>query len=361
MATCKAAVFVGAGRPLEVQEFPVLDVVPGSALVEMRMAAVCGTDVHAWHNPAAPHPVIFGHENVGVIAGLGRGIESDVLGQPLKEGDRIIFRSTPCGRCDNCAIGVRCRNNENYGFIPADRPPYLRGGFGQYLYLDADPWILRVPDSMTTERALLAVIGCHTVMHGVERIGGLSVGHTVVVQGSGPIGMGALTVARISGASRVIVIGAPAARLALARELGADETVDLADYAEPAARVARVQELTGGRGADFVVECSGGDTAVQEGLQMARMGGKYLVVGQFTDYGPKAINPSLVVRKSLLLSGVYGSTARHIIRSVEAMSSVVTAPVEKLITHQYPLERVNEAFHAHETLEAMVAVLLPNG
>lgn len=86
MSTCKAAVFVGAGRPLEVREFPVPDVVPGAVLVEMRMAAVCGTDVHAWHNPAAPHPVIFGHENIGVIAGLGQGIGTDVLGQPLKEG-----------------------------------------------------------------------------------------------------------------------------------------------------------------------------------------------------------------------------------------------------------------------------------
>ncbi len=361
MLTCKAAVFVGAGRPLEVREFPVPDVVPGAALVEMRLAAVCGTDVHAWHDPAAPHPVIFGHENVGVIAGLGHGIEADVLDQPLKEGDRIIFRSTPCGRCDHCAIGVRCRNNENYGFMPADRPPYLRGGFGQYLYLDANPWILRVPDGMTTERALLSVIGCHTVMHGVERIGGLSVGDTVVVQGAGPIGLGALTVARISGASRVVVIGAPRARLDLAREMGADETIDLGECPEPAARVQRVLDLTGGRGAEMVIECSGGDTAVQEGIEMARMGGKYLVVGQFTDYGPKAINPSLITRKSLLLSGVYGSTARHIIRSVEAMHRVVTAPVEKLITHQYPLERVNEAFHAHETLEAMVAVILPNG
>lgn len=361
MATCKAAVFVGAGRPLEVQEYPVPGVLPGAALVQMRMAAVCGTDVHAWHNPAAPHPVIFGHENVGVIARLGDGIEADVLDQPLREGDRIIFRSTPCGRCDNCAIQVRCRNNENYGFIPADRPPYLRGGFGQYIYLDSNPWILRVPDEMSTERALLSVIGGHTVMHGIERIGGLHVGATVVVQGSGPIGMGALLQARLSGASRVIVIGAPPARLELAREMGADETVDLGEYPEPSARVQRVLELTGGRGADAVIECSGGGSAVQEGLEMARMGGKYLIVGQFTDYGPKAINPSLITRKSLLLSGVYGSTSRHIIRSVEAMNRVITAPVEKLITHRFPLERVNEAFETHESLEAMVAVVLPNG
>jgi threonine dehydrogenase-like Zn-dependent dehydrogenase len=361
MNTCKAAVFVGAGKPLEVREFPVPEVEPGAVLVQMQIAAVCGTDVHASHNPTSPHPVIFGHENVGVIAQKGRGVTTDALDRPLKEGDRIIFRAAPCGRCYNCSVGLSCRANPTPGFIPFTKPPYIRGGFGQYLYLDPNPWILRIPDEMSTDRALLAVIGNHTVTNGIDRIGGIGLGDTVVVQGSGPIGMGALNQSRIKGAARVIVVGAPAERLTLAREMGADETISLKEYPSPEARIERVRDLTSGHGADVVIECSGANTAVQEGLEMVRVGGKYLVVGQLTDYGPKSINPSLITRKAVLISGVLGSTFQHIIRSVEAMNSVVKHPVEKLITHRFPLEGANEAFHSHETLEAMVAVILPNG
>lgn len=360
MATCKAAVFVGPNRPLELQEFPVPTLEPGATLVRMEMAAVCGTDVHAWRHPDSPAPVIFGHENIGVIAEMNGGPTVDALGQPLRPGDRIIFRSAACGKCFTCSIGESCQHSRPYGMIRSDTPPHLRGGFGQYLYLDPDPWILRVPDDLSTERALLAVVGNHTLINGIERIGGVNPGDTVVVQGCGPIGMGALVQSRVAGAARIIVVGAPATRLALARTMGADDTIDLADFPEPAARVARTLELTGGRGADLVMECSGGATAFQEGLEMVRYAGRFLVVGQWTDYGPMPINPSLVTRKALRLSGVFSGAPRHIIRSVQVMRSAVKAPVEQLITHYYSLDQVNEGFAAHERLEAMIPVVLPN-
>ncbi len=362
MATCKAAVFVKAGEPLEVQEFPVPDVELGGVLVKMDMAAVCATDVHNRHNPSWPHPMIFGHENIGMIDRLGKGVDRDVLGHPLKEGDRVIFRSTPCGRCFNCSIGENCQVVKNYGFIPSDNPPHLRGGFGQYLYLDPTPWLLRIPDTMSNDRALMSVIGNHTVLNGIERIGGISLSDTVVVQGSGPIGMGALTQARVAGANKVIVIGAPASRLDLAREMGADETIDIEEYREPKQRVAKVQELTDGRGPDVVIECSGANTAFQEGLEMVRVAGKFLVVGQLRDHGPQPppVTPFLITRKVLRLNGVISSKPHHIIRTVQMMDRVVKYPVEKLITHRFPLNDVNNAFKSHETLEAMVAVVLPN-
>src|SRR6478735_7813953 len=85
VTTSKAAVFVGAGKPLEVQEFPVPDPPPGGAIVKMSMAAVCGTDVHNLHIDTTPHPMIFGHENVATVAAAGQGLDRDVLGQPLRE------------------------------------------------------------------------------------------------------------------------------------------------------------------------------------------------------------------------------------------------------------------------------------
>ncbi len=214
---------------------------------------------------------------------------------------------------------------------------------------------------MSTERALLSVIGNHTSLNGIERIGGIDLADTVVIQGSGPIGMGALVQARAAGAGRVIVVGAPESRLALARDLGADETVDIADCAEPADRVETVRELTGGRGADVVIECSGGLTAFQEGLEMVRYGGRYLVIGQWTNHGPLPVNPSLITTKAIRLSGVVSAAPRHIIRSMQAMRTIVEVPVEKLITHHYGLHEVNDGFRSHEALEGMVAVILPNG
>jgi threonine dehydrogenase-like Zn-dependent dehydrogenase len=361
--TCKAAVFMGAQKPLEIQEFPVPEVEPGAVLLQMQMAAVCGTDVHAWHNPDAPFPAIFGHENIGIIAQMGRGVTLDALGRPVKEGDRVLFSGTPCGHCYYCTISMPlfCETYGKYGLEPMSDPPVLNGGFAQYVYLKPTPWLLRIPDDVSSERALMSLIGNQTTMNAIERAGGIRVGETVVVQGSGPVGMGALNQAKLSGASLVVVVGAPANRLELAKEMGADMTVDIADFPEPGARVQRVLELVGDKGADVVVEASGGKTAFQEGLEMVRMSGKYVVVGQYTDYGPLPVNPALIVRKSLYVTGVVASTPQTAIRSLESMSTAVKYPVEKLITHHYPLEDVNEAFRAHDAMEAMIPVLLPNG
>ncbi len=361
MDTCRAAVFVGADLPFEVQEFPILPVEPGGALVRMQMAAICGTDAHAMHLAATPAPTIFGHENLGVVTELPPSITNDVLGEPLRAGDRVIFRDAPCGRCFRCSMGESCERYRAYGMIRADAPPHLRGGFGQYVQLSPTPWLLRVPDDVSNERALLSVIGNHTVLNGIERIGGINIGDTVVVQGSGPIGMGGLNQARLAGAGRVIVIGAPEGRLELARRLGADDTIALVDAPEPGDRVARVMEMTGGRGADFVIEASGGLTAYQEGLEMVRIGGRYLVIGQWTDYGPLPSNPTLLTHKVIRVQGVFSAGPRHIIRSLQAMRTIVDRPVEDLITHRYMLDDINEGFAAHERLEAMVAVILPNG
>lgn len=361
MDTCKAVVFVGADQRLEVQEFPVLPIEPGGALVQMQMAAICGTDVHASHLDVTPAPMIFGHENVGVLTEVPQGISTDVLGERLRAGDRVIFRDSPCGRCFRCAMGEGCEHSRAYGMLPSTEPPHLRGGFGQYINLSPTPWLLRVPDDLSTERALLSVIGNHTVLNGIERIGGVNAADTVVIQGSGPIGMGALNQARLAGAGRVIVIGAPESRLELARRLGADNTVSLDEAPTPDDRVALVTAMTGGRGADLVIEASGGKTAYQEGLEMVRFGGRYLVIGQWTDYGPLPSNPALLTRKVIRVQGVVSAGPRHIIRSLASMRSIVDRPVEDLITHRYGLEQANDGFAAHERLEAMVAVILPNG
>jgi threonine dehydrogenase-like Zn-dependent dehydrogenase len=360
MLTSKAAVFVEPGKPLEIRELPVLDPEPGGALVAMEMAAVCGSDVHSAKMDTTVRPVIFGHENIGVLSKLTKGLEKDALGHKLSEGDRVLFRAAPCGRCHGCALGENCNNGYQYGYLPLEEGGVLTGGFSQYLHIHpARPWVLRVPDDMSTERAIVSVIGNHTVGRAIQKMGGIGLADTVVVQGTGPIGMGALIQSKIGGAGRVIVIGGPANRLDLATEMGADELVSLADHPTPESRVERIMELTGGKGGDVVIEAAGARTAAEEALQMTRAAGRVLLIGSFYDFG-YTLNPSLLVSKALQVYGVVGGAPEAIIRSMQAMHQIVPYPVEKLITHRYPLDDVNEAFHVHETLEAMIAVLTPN-
>jgi threonine dehydrogenase-like Zn-dependent dehydrogenase len=354
---CVAAVFVGAELPLQLQEFTIPDVGPGNILIKMTMAAVCGTDAHNWYNPQAAKPIIWCHENIGKIAKLGSQVKLDILGTPLHEGDRVLFHSAPCGHCYNCLMGLRCTNSIHYGNsrIDSKSGTMLRGGFGEYLFLDPDPAIIRVPDDMSTERALMSVIGNHTVMGGLRKINGPDQGDTVVVQGSGPIGMAALIQSKIRGAARVIMIGGPDHRLELAKELGADYVINIHEYPTPEARISRVLELTGA-GPDMVVEASGAKTSVHEGLQMVRYGGKYLVIGLILPTSVE-MDPSAIAAKDLMVAGVVGSKIENIIRSMRIMQTRTDIPIEKMITHQYPLAQVNEALQSHVDLSAMVPVV----
>ncbi len=199
------------------------------------------------------------------------------------------------------------------------------------------------------------------MLNGLERIGGITVGETVAIQGSGAIGMAALVQSKLAGAGQVIMVGAPPHRLQTALELGADAVIDIDEVQDPDERASRVRELTNGLGADLVIECSGGRGAVAEGIEMTRYGGRYLVVGQWTDYGDQPINPSLLTRRSLRISGVYAAMHRHIIRSLQLITHQVQSPLENLVTHRFMLDDIDQAFQTHESLDGMVAVILPNG
>ena len=160
------------------------------------------------------------------------------------------------------------------------------------MHLELKPGVrvLPIPEGLEAEDFMGGGCGLPTGFHAVERAG-IALGDTVVVQGSGPVGLNAAIFASLAGAARVLVVGAPAARLDAARRLGADEVLDINAVTDRAARVRWVRERTGGRGADVVIEAVGRPEAVPEGLEMARDAGTYVVVGQYTDAGDAAINP----------------------------------------------------------------------
>jgi threonine dehydrogenase-like Zn-dependent dehydrogenase len=247
------------------------------------MAGVCGTDVHLWKGELPISlPVILGHETVGRIEGLGDGLEHDWAGRPLRKGDRVTWNSSiSCGHCYYCSEKrqpTRCPDRRAYGIgYRCDQAPHFLGGYAEFHYLRPGSHIHKIPDDLRTESVIGAGCALITAIHGVERIClesppaevdrrpilPLLWRDTVVVQGAGPVGIAALAIAKIAGGRQIIVIGGPKHRLDIAKRFGADFTIDIDESPDPASRLTAVRDITGGHGADVVLECVGIPSAVR--------------------------------------------------------------------------------------------------
>ena len=366
MRTAQASVLETFNAPLVTREFPLPEKVePGAALVRTEMAGICGTDVHLWKGELPIKlPVILGHETVGRIVELGAGLERDWTGQPLQVGDRVTWNSTvSCGQCYYCAVKrqpTRCPSRRAYGIgYRCDEAPHFLGGYAEFHYLRPRATIFKLPDDLPTESVIGAGCALITAIHGVERTG-IEWQDTVVVQGAGPVGMAALAVAKSAGASRVILIGGPKARLETARRFGADEVIDLDQVREPAARLEAVRQLTGGYGADVVLECVGHPSAIGEGMEMCRDGGKYLVLGHYCDAGPVLWNPHVITRKQLQVFGSWSSEPRHLKAAIDFLrANQERFPFAQMVSHRFTLAQANEALQTTARWEALKSVIVP--
>ncbi len=347
-------------RPFVLEEAPIVPLEPGAILGRMVMAGVCGTDVHILHGKVPMKvPAILGHENVARVEEIGgEAPRYDITGVQIKHGDLITWLPKSCMKCYSCTIlgdQAKCERRVGYGgWVPASQHPYLVGGFAEYAWLLPDSDVVVIPPDVPPEAVVLGD-ALRIVVHGLERIGGLEYGDTVVVQGSGPVGIMGLLLARDAGAGRVIVIGAPEARLTLAREFGADATIDITTTT-PSERIAQVMALTNGRGADVVFECAGVPAAVAEGLEMTCTNGRYLICGHYGDAGTVPLNPHLINKKQLLVTGAWSASNKHFLRGLNLLRKI---PVEKLVTHRYGLDEINDALIAMERQEALKPVIVP--
>src|SRR5688500_6767217 len=293
-----------------VRDFASPDPQPGGAILRTLYSEVCGTDVHLHEGRLAgvPYPLIPGHVSVGVLADI-RGTIRDIEGVPFREGDVVTFLDVheTCNSCYQCLVAkqsTRCPHRRVYGITYGAKDGLL-GGWAQALWMRPGVHMLRLPEGLDAETFIGGGCGLVTAMHAVERAG-LRLGHSVVVLGAGPVGQSAVALAALGGAGPVIVIGAPASRLDFAKRMGATEVVDL-DVSH-ADRVALVRKLTGGRGADIVIEAAGAPEAVSQALDLVRDGGRVVVCGQYTNVGPTTIEPHAQInRKHLEIHGCWGS------------------------------------------------------
>ena len=358
MDSCTAAVLISYKQALELRRFPIPEPGSGEALVRVEMAGICGTDVHLADGELdIPLPVILGHETVGRIEKLGPQLERDWRGAPLAVGDRVAWASSVvCGECYYCRQKrqpTRCISRKAYGIsYCANDEPHLRGGYAEYILLRSGTAMFRIPDGISTAAVVGAGCALTTALHGLERAT-VALGDVVVIQGSGPVGLAALAVALQSGASKVVVIGAPQRRLDFAKEFGAHAVISVEEATTPEARRKRLFDLIGPYGADIVVECVGRPSTVPEGWEFCRDGGKYLVLGQYANAGEVLMNPHTITRKQLQVIGSWGFEPRHVDSAL------------KLLEHQHWQERfaseVTDRYSLLQANEALTKARLGNG
>src|ERR1041384_6590984 len=244
------AVIPKPNSPVEVREVAEPDLEPNSALLEVEVSEVCGTDVYLQQGRLAgvPYPLVPGHVSVGRLQKIRGGL-FDVDGERFSEGDRITFLDVhrTCNACWYCLVakaGTRCPQRKVYG-ITYGLNDGLCGGWSTHVYIKPGTRCIRLDTAPETFMAG----GCAlpTSLHAIER-GDIKIGDTVLVLGSGPVGINALVLALMRGALRVLCIGAPQARLDAALQAGAIATLNIETHSE-AQRLDWVLENTGGGGA----------------------------------------------------------------------------------------------------------------
>lgn len=380
MTTSRAAVTEAPGR-IAVHEFDVPSAEEGAVVLKMSLSGICGTDKHTFrgeskqyagtaHERDIEYPLICGHENVGIVVDVG-GEVRDSDGRLLRPGDRVVpGANVPCGACYYCMNHYPyyfCEHLEDYGnSLNCVNPPHLMGGWSEYMYLLPRTPIFRVPEALPDRVAVLTEV--MAVTHGFETAnailglqGNPPVGRTVVVLGVGPLGLCHLVKARLTGAGRVFATDRFASRLALAGELGADEVFNVTSSTLDE-RVASVMGLTGGRGADIVVDCSGVPATFTESLRLVRNGGVVIEAGTFVDMGPVGINPnSDICTPNVSIVGVGGETAVSYAPAMALMAANLDRyPLEKIVTHEFSLDDAEEAVVTAQADGAMQVVINPS-
>ncbi len=346
----RAAITTGAtGTPMELRMLALRPLQPGEILVRVTTAMICGSDLHMWRGEVPwfqRAPGIQGHEMVGVVEELGPGRETDSLGAPLRPGDRVAYAYfMPCGECPACLSGTTgCPNRYRFrNPYTADERPFL-GAYAEFYYLLPGQWVFKVPDGLPDELVAPANCALSQVVYGLHQIR-VWLGDTVVIQGAGGLGLYAVALARDLGAGRVIAVDGVPERLELARAFGADAVINIREVADPKERVRLVRDQTHGQGADLVVEVAGVPAVVQEGLEMLRVGGRYLWMGNIVPGAETRIVPHDAVRQPKQILGVLAYDRWVLPRALGWLARARSRyPLERLVSQTYPLEQINDAF-----------------
>lgn len=365
------AVMTKAGE-IQIQDFPWPKLEEGSMLVKMEMSGICGTDKHAYRGELKNYafPLIPGHENVGVVTEVTKKAsrEMEFSGKTLREGDRVVVcPDILCGKCCFCkrSFGFTwCENIRSYGAtFSTKEPPYVTGGWAEYMYIFPGSFAYKVPKGMSLEMAVLAepVAGSYSLDKLKEftsfPIEGLIPGFSIVIQGLGPVGLIYLIKARLLGAGNIIAIGKHQNQLDMAKEFGADYTLNVTSLSREE-RISLAKNLTEGRGVDIAINCTGISEVLSEELEMLRRGGFFLEVSTIVDSGTIPFSPYKLCTKSLRIIGMNNCAYIGFIPAMKLMKKYSTwFSFEKIVTHRYPLEEAEKAINKSMEPDSMKVVI----
>lgn len=363
-ATGRAAVMREFGGEFEIQQFerPVAE--PGGLVVEIESATVCGSDVHAWKGALAlpiDPPLILGHEMTGRIVEIGEGADVDSVGQRLAIGDRVVWAHIPCGHCHECTVEqqpVLCANRYIAYLTDCSVPPHFTGTFAEYGVVRPDAGRVRVPDAVESGWASAGSCALRTVVRALELAGPIDHDDTVVVQGAGPLGLFATALLSLHQPRRLVVVGAPEDRLALAREWGATDTVMVDPADDPQTRIDQVMSITG-RGASVAFELAGAPGAVGEGVQLMARNSRYVVIGTLGG-APQAVDAARIVTRGITIRGsMTGAIGDYHTAMTFLERYRDRFDWSRMLSAPYRLDQLSEAMGAMQRMEEIKPVIVP--
>lgn len=357
--TAKVAMLTSLEK-MEIKEFPIPEVGDGDILVKVEGCGVCGTDAHEFkRDPFGLIPVALGHEGTGEIVKMGKNVKKDSAGKDLKVGDKVvtcmIFK-------DNPDITMFDLNKQNvggadvYGLLPDDNV-HLNGWFSDYILIREGSTVFNVSDLDLDSRILIEP--CAVLIHAVERAkttGILRFNSRVVVQGCGPIGLICIAVLRTMGIENITAVDGNQKRLDFALQMGATRTVNFTEHKGIEALAGAVEASFDGHLADFAFQCTGSPVAHANIYKFIRNGGGLCELGFFINGGDATINPHFdICSKEITTVGSWVYTLRDYATTFDFLKRAkgIGLPIEKLITHKFPLEEINEAFVTNLKMEGL--------
>ena len=324
-----------APRRLEPLDLPIPEIGDDDALLRIEACGICGSDYEQFEGLLrTPMPVVPGHEPLGVIAKIG---DAAARRWGVDVGDRVAVETMlSCRFCGPCLSGSYhlCRSRRIYSYIPLSDEPGLWGSYAQYMYIDPHSVVHRVDRDLAPEIAVMFNPLGAGFRWAVE-IPGTGPGDTVVILGPGQRGLACVLACRQAGAKKIVVTGLAAdhRKLDLAREFGADHTIDVEN--EDAKR--RIREITDGVGAEVVVDVSSYSTSpVAEALDYVAPGGTIVLAGV---KGFKPIPDFIsdkIVLKEIRLQGAIGVTSTGYRSAIELIESG-RHPLARMHTHDFAL------------------------
>jgi len=351
----------------QIQEYPIPEIGDDDILVKVEGCGVCGTDAHEFkRDPFSLIPVVLGHEGTGEIVRMGKNVKKDSAGKDLSLGDKVvtcmIFK-------DNPEITMFDLNKQNvgdasvYGLLPDD-DIHLNGWFADYLVIRGGSTVFNVSDLDLYSRILIEP--CAVLIHAVERAkttGILRFNSRVVVQGCGPIGLICIAILKTMGICNVIAVDGEQKRLDFAKELGASGSVNFKDFQGIENLAEGVKSAFGGHLADFAFQCTGSPVGHSNIYKFIRNGGGLCELGFFINGGDATINPHFdICSKEITTVGSWVYTLRDYATTFDFLKSAksIGLPLEKLITHTYPLDKINDAHYTNLKMEGLKIAIINN-